>query len=168
MASLQTWPLLCLPLGLQVSLQICVGESPRGITLPTEGHRRSFSIRPLCVLVTQSCSTLSKPTRLCPWNSLGKNTRVGCHSHLQGIFLTQRSNLSLLHCRQSHYRLNHQGRPIQTLTGQIAQISYLGIEPWKETHNTHSWKWSPILIITSPEGLGQRRDVQRVGNRLPW
>ena len=34
-----------------------------------------------------------KPTRLlCPWNSLGKNTRGGSHSLLQGIFLTQGSN----------------------------------------------------------------------------
>ena len=28
----------------------------------------------------------------CPWNSPGKNTRVSCHSLLQGIFLTQGSN----------------------------------------------------------------------------
>ena len=32
---------------------------------------------------------------LCPWNSPGKNTGVGCHFLLQGIFLTQGSNLSL-------------------------------------------------------------------------
>ena len=40
---------------------------------------------------------------LCPWNSPGKNTGVGCHAFLQGIFLTQVSNphhvLHLLHCR---------------------------------------------------------------------
>ena len=30
-----------------------------------------------------------------------KNTGVGCHSFLQAIFLTQRSNLGLLHCRQT-------------------------------------------------------------------
>ena len=29
---------------------------------------------------------------LCPWNSSGKNTRVGCHTLLQGILLTQGSN----------------------------------------------------------------------------
>ena len=33
-------------------------------------------------------------------NSPGKNTGVGCHSLLQGIFLIQGSNLGLLHCRQ--------------------------------------------------------------------
>ena len=34
---------------------------------------------------------------LCPWKFLGKNTGVSCHFLLQGIFLTQRLNLSLLH-----------------------------------------------------------------------
>ena len=34
------------------------------------------------------------PTRLlCPWDSPGKNTGVGCHSLLQQICLTQGSNL---------------------------------------------------------------------------
>ena len=37
---------------------------------------------------------------LCPWDSLGKNTAVGCHALLQGIFLTQGQNprLSSLLC----------------------------------------------------------------------
>ena len=39
-----------------------------------------------------------QPTRpLCPWDSPGKNTGVGCHFLLQGIFPTQGSNLRLLH-----------------------------------------------------------------------
>ena len=33
---------------------------------------------------------------LCPGDSLGKNTGVGCHAGLQGIFPNQGSNLSLL------------------------------------------------------------------------
>ena len=46
------------------------------------------------VLVTQSCPALCdsmacRPARLlCPWNSPGKNNRLGSHSLLQGIFLT--------------------------------------------------------------------------------
>ena len=36
----------------------------------------------------------------CPWDSPGKNTEVGCHALLQGIFLTQELNLHLLHGRQ--------------------------------------------------------------------
>ena len=33
----------------------------------------------------------------CPWEAPHKNTRVGCHFLLQGIFLTQGLNLCLLH-----------------------------------------------------------------------
>ena len=43
---------------------------------------------------------------LYPWNSPGKNTGVGCHSHLQGIFLTQGYNPGLLHCRHILYQLS--------------------------------------------------------------
>ena len=45
------------------------------------------------------------------WNSPGKNTGVGSHSLLQGIFLTQGLNWGLLHCSQILYHLNHQGSP---------------------------------------------------------
>ena len=34
---------------------------------------------------------------LCPWNTPGKNTGVGCHALLQGIFPTQGWNQHLLH-----------------------------------------------------------------------
>ena len=52
------------------------------------------------------------PTRLLyPWNSLAKNTGVGFHFFLQGIFLTQWLNLDFLHCRQILYHLSHQGKP---------------------------------------------------------
>ena len=51
-----------------------------------------------------SCSVISdslqaqglKPARLfCPWNFPDKNTGVGCHSLLQGIFPSQGLNLGL-------------------------------------------------------------------------
>ena len=44
-------------------------------------------------------------------DSLGKNTGVGCHALLQGIFPTQESNPGLSHCRQILYYLSHQGSP---------------------------------------------------------
>ena len=50
------------------------------------------------------------PARLlCPWNFLGKSTRVGCHALLQGIFPTQGSNPGLPHCRRILCHLRHQG-----------------------------------------------------------
>ena len=43
----------------------------------------------------------------------GKNTGVGCHFLLQGIFPTQRSNPGLPHGRQLLCPLSHQGTPTQ-------------------------------------------------------
>ena len=40
-------------------------------------------------------------------DSSGKNTGVGCHALLQGIFPTQGSNPGLVHCRWILYCLNH-------------------------------------------------------------
>ena len=45
----------------------------------------------LDILVSAFISTL-----LCSWNFPGKNTGVGCHFLLQGIFLTQRWDLGLV------------------------------------------------------------------------
>ena len=53
--------------------------------------------------------TCTRP--LCPWDSPGKNTGVGFHFLLQGIFLTQGLNPGLPHCRQTLYPLSHQGSP---------------------------------------------------------
>ena len=56
-------------------------------------------------LVVQSCLTVCDPLDchrpptprlLWPWNFPGKNTGMGCHFLLQGIFLTQVSNPHLL------------------------------------------------------------------------
>ena len=67
-----------------------------------------------------SCSVVShswwphglQPSRLlCPWDSPGKNTGVGCHALLQGIFSTQGSYPGLLHCRRILYCLSQQGSP---------------------------------------------------------
>ena len=65
--------------------------------------------------ISVSCSVVSDSVtpqtvarrRLCPRNSPGKNTAVGCHFLLQGIFLIQGLNPGLLHCRQILHRLSH-------------------------------------------------------------
>ena len=44
------------------------------------------------------------------------------HSFLQGIFLTQRSNLNFLHCRQILYGLSHQGSAILVKIGVFHHI----------------------------------------------
>ena len=68
-------------------------------------------------LVSQSCPTLcnlmdcSLPGSFVHGDSLGKNTGVGSHALLQGIFPTQGSNLGFLHWRWILYQLSHQGNP---------------------------------------------------------
>ena len=57
-----------------------------------------------------------------PWNSPGQKTRVGSLSLLQGIFLTQESNQSFLHCRQILYQLSYQGSPAHLHHTQILPL----------------------------------------------
>ena len=58
------------------------------------------------------CNPVDWPSGLlCPWDFPGKNTGVGCHLLLQGIFLTQGSNLCLLHWQAGSLPLSHLGSP---------------------------------------------------------
>ena len=74
-------------------------------------------IHAMLCLVTQLCLTLcdpmdySQPGSSIHVDSPGKNTGVGCHALLQGIFPTQELNEGLLHCRQILYELSYQGSP---------------------------------------------------------
>ena len=53
-----------------------------------------------CAVLAQLWPHGLQPTRLLnPWDSPGKNTGVGCHALLQGIFTTQGSNPGLPHRR---------------------------------------------------------------------
>ena len=67
-----------------------------------------------CSVVSDFCDPMdcSLFRLLCPRDFPGKNTGVGSHSLLQGIFPIQGSNLGLLHFRQILYCLSHQGSPL--------------------------------------------------------
>ena len=58
-----------------------------------------------------------------------KNTGVGNLSLLEWIFLTQKSNQGLLHCRQILHQLSHQGRP---MLGEL----YRSLSRVASLHNT--------------------------------
>ena len=62
-----------------------------------------------CTVVSNSLQfhALQPVWLLCPWNSSGKSTSVGCHFLLHGTFLTQRSNPGVLHCRKILHQLSH-------------------------------------------------------------
>ena len=75
----------------------------------------SVGNKSLACLVAQSRPTLCNPMNCRPpdssihGDSPGKNTGVGCHALLQGIFPAQGLNLGLPHCRSILYQLSHQG-----------------------------------------------------------
>ena len=78
------------------------------------GHQMVYL--PCVCLAAQSCPTLSprglSPARLlCPRGFCRKNTGVGCHALLQGIFPTPGLNSGLPNCRQILYHLSSQGSP---------------------------------------------------------
>ena len=83
--------------------------------LPSIYMSAAYSLLCVCVLATQSCLTLCNPMDCNgPGSSVHETlqarfTEENSHSHLQGIFPTQGSNLDLLHCRQILYHLSHQG-----------------------------------------------------------
>ena len=66
-------------------------------------------------VVSNSSRTVAHPMGCSPrgssvrGDSPGKNTGVGCHTLLQGIFLTEGLNPGFPHCRQILYHLSHQG-----------------------------------------------------------
>ena len=82
-----------------------------------KGEQINVSCRMCVCMCMHACSVVPyslqpyglQPTRLlCPWNFPVKNTGVGSHSLLQGIFPTQGSNLDLPHC-MGIYHLSHKG-----------------------------------------------------------
>ena len=81
----------------------------KGFPLQCETKWNSYYLNILCCavlcLVAQLCPTLcnpvdySLPASSIHGDSPDKNTGVGCHNLLQGIFPTQGSNPGLWHCR---------------------------------------------------------------------
>ena len=104
-----------------------------------------------------------QPTRLlCPWDFPGKNTGVGRHFLLQGIFPIQGSNPGLLHCRQILYWLSYkmvggakshlESNPIPTRDAQRTQTNLV----CTGTHRPHrDCVWvSPVEVQSTVDCLG--------------
>ena len=78
----------------------------------TYTHKKENIINPtVCMCVSHSVESDSLQLHRLPfpWEFPGKNTGMGCHFLLQGIFPIQGSNLGLLHCRKILHCLSHQG-----------------------------------------------------------
>ena len=75
---------------------------------------------------------------LCPWDFLGKNTGVDCHSLLLWIFLTLGLNPSLLHCRQILYHLSHLGSCSvkELIISSVSSLIFFSFTPHIQTYIT--------------------------------
>ena len=82
---------------------------------------------PLCSVMSYSLWPRGlQPTRLlCPWDSSGKNTGVGCHFLLQGIFPSQGSNSHLLPWQTDSLPLSH----------------------WEDLRKSYSWDQLPFFSL---------------------
>ena len=102
-------------------------------------------MKSLCMYVQllQSCSALCNPMDCSPPGSSvrgdfpGKNTGVGCHSLLQGIFPIQGSNQCFLHLalQADSFPWSHQGSPVKSsgfvkVSVQLLSHVWLFATPW--------------------------------------
>ena len=79
-------------------------------------------------------------------DSPGKNTGVGCHALLQGIFPTQGSNPGLLHCGQILYQLSCEGESSHSdwfdpFSDQLSSLN-TSLEPLCGQYEGHQELWS--------------------------
>ena len=99
---------LCDPMDCSPSGSSCLGFSRQeywgGFPCPPPGDLPNPGIKPRSP-VSQSDTLPSEPP------GKPKNTGVGCHALLQGIFPTQGSNPGLLYHRWTLYCLSHHGSP---------------------------------------------------------
>ena len=113
-------------------------------------HRKLKGV--LCTKLLPSCPNLCNPTDC---SMSGKNTGVGCHVFLQGIFLTQGLNLGLLHCRQTPYCLSHPRRePFQTLMCLLHwQVGSLPRAPPQQAKSVCKMKPNNSKLVFFPGNL---------------
>ena len=93
--------------------------SPQGV--------RALSLRHVQLCNPMNCSSPDS----CLWDFPGKNTGVGCHFLLQGIFLTQGSNPRLLHWQADPLPLSHLGS--RQLQQGVLKSPLAGAVSWAAT-----------------------------------
>ena len=82
--------------------------------------------------------------------SPGKNTGVGCHALLQGIFPTKGLNPGLPHCRQILYCLSHQG---------AQQLEAFALSTNKQKHSQASISLSVFLRTQIPHDIYLKKKI---------
>ena len=125
-----------------------------------------------CAQLHANQQTLQPTRLLCPWNTAGKNTGVGCHALFQGIFLTQQLNSSLLglmHWRAVSLLLAPPGKAYV-----IYILPQYFLKQFLKTHEERiflfigSLTWLSVALTTLfPKNPGAQMTVQTEVRRLP-
>ena len=114
----------------------------------------------VCAKWIQLYATLCSPMDCSPpgssvhWDSLGKNTGVGCHFLLQGIFPTLGSNLSLLyllHWQADSLPLSHLGSWTHHVVVQLLSPVQILMTPWDaacQASLSFTISWSLLKLIS--------------------
>ena len=111
------------------------------------------------VLVAKSCPTLGshglQPIWLhCPWDFPGKNTRMGCHSLFQGVFLTQGSNPHLLRWQEDSLPTeapeNHTYNSSHVFNHSLIQEYFLRTFKLPGTKCAHYWGYNRVKVDRVP------------------
>ena len=129
-------------------------------------HRYMYAV--LCAVLSRSVvsNSLQHHGLLCPWDSPGRNTGVGCHALLQGIFPTQGSNPHLLHWQADSFPSEPPGKPRYMYNDTSICCYKLLRVPWTAKRSNQS-----ILKEINPEysleGLMMKLKLQYFGH-LMW
>ena len=104
-----------------------------------------------------------QPTRLlCPQNSPGKNTGVGSHFLLQGIFLTQELNPHLLHLLHWRWILTTESSDFKwhCFLNLIFQLFFASVQKYSlysyidlVSYKHHIFSYQLQLSVQSPQGF---------------
>ena len=128
-----------------------------------------------CCLVAKSYLTILQPLELqlasllCPSDFPGKNTGVGCHFFLLGIFPTQGQNPCLLHWLVGSLPLSHQGSPAKiisrySITAKEIDEDFPGETGGPPAHRCG--RKTPIFCLWSLAGVRGRISPQIIWNLI--
>ena len=128
-----------------------------------------------------------EPIRLLrPWDFPGKNTGVGCHFLLQGIFLTQGSNPGLPHCRQTLYPLSHLDsilkskdvtlpKKVHLVKAMVFPVVMYGCESWTIKKAEHQridafvlWCWRRLLRVPWTARRSNQSILKEISPEIYW
>ena len=125
-------------------------------------HKLFWGLFAFSCLVAKLCRTLCDPmdcSPLYPWDFPGRNTGVGCHFLLQGIFPSQGSNPCLLHwqaeslllatreCHTFIYKWHY----LQTLSRWLFFFFFCFISSTQmlPVIGVRSWNWFSFILVVN-------------------